>query len=585
MASTTAMFTALSGMTANSRNLDVIGNNIANVNTTAYKSNRMLFASQFARTFSIGSPPADTTGGTNPGQVGLGVAIAGTQRNFGNGTISATGDSRDLAIEGQGFFIVQRDDAQFYTRDGAFRQNSTNDLVTIAGDRVMGWTVDDRFSIDRGRLVPLNIPVGSLSIAEATQNVRMSGNLNADGPLPTRGAQVNFTGTASAGLRAIAAASPPPGAGNLVETSTRLVDIEDPLLPASGTPVFTAGQQLELTGAEKGGKDMPAARLAVTASTTIADLMAFLSRSMGIDASAGNNPDGQTPGASLDPAAGTIRLVGNPGTVNDLRIDSSDLRLLSPSGQFIRSPIVTSKPATADGESVRTTFIVYDSLGTPVELDLALVLDSKSNTGTRWRYFAASAADSDPELPLGTGTIDFDTRGRLATTEPVALTIDRAGTGALTPLAFNVFFAQGQDQLTALTSTRSELAATFRDGSPLGTLAAFAVGVDGTVSGSFTNGLTRTLGQVALAAFANDEGLVDVGANLFTTGPNSGSPQVLAPTELGSGKIVGGALELSNVELGNEFIQMILASTGYSASSRVIRTADELIQQLLVLGR
>lgn len=585
MASTTAMFTALSGMTANSRNLDVIGNNIANVNTTAYKSNRMLFASQFARTFSIGSPPGDTTGGTNPGQVGLGVSIAGTQRNFTNGTISATGDSRDLAVEGQGFFIVRRDAASFYTRDGAFRQNATNDLVTIAGDRVMGWGVDDRFNIDRGRLVPLNIPVGSLSIAEATQNVRMSGNLNADGPLPTRGAQVNFTGTASAGLRARAGASPAPGAGNLVETTTRLVDIEDPLLSGSGTPLFAAGQQLELSGAEKGGKDMPAARLAITASTTLADFMAFLSRSMGVDTTAGNNPDGRTPGASLDAVTGTVQLTGNAGSVNDLRVDSSDLRLLSSSGQFLRSPMVTAKPAAADGESVRTTFVVYDSLGTPVELDIAMVLDSKSNTGTRWRYFASSADDSDPELPIGTGLIDFDTRGRLATTAPVSLTIDRAGTGAVTPLALNISFSQGQDQVTALTSSRSELAATFRDGSPLGTLSSYAVGVDGTISGSFTNGLTRTVGQVAIATFANDEGLVDVGSNLFTTGPNSGSPQIVAPTELGSGKIVGGALELSNVELGNEFIQMILASTGYSASSRVIRTADELMQQLLVLGR
>ena len=90
MASTVAMFTGLSGLAANARNLDVIGNNIANVNTIAFKSNRMIFAPTFSRNFSLGTAPSENTGGTNPGQIGLGVSIAGTQRNFTNGSISAT---------------------------------------------------------------------------------------------------------------------------------------------------------------------------------------------------------------------------------------------------------------------------------------------------------------------------------------------------------------------------------------------------------------------------------------------------------------------------------------------------------------
>jgi flagellar hook protein FlgE len=585
MASTTAMFTALSGMNANARNLDVIGNNIANVNTTAYKQNRLLFATQFSRTFSVGTPPGDETGGTNPGQIGLGVAIAGTQRNFNTGAISATGDGRDLAIEGNGFFILDRGGRQLYTRAGAFRQNSANDLVTVNGDRVMGWGVDDRFNVVRGQLRPMNIPLGSLSIAEATENVRLSGNLNAGGALPTRGALVELWGTATEGLRAVAGASPPPGSGNVLETNTRLIDVEDPLQPGSGTPLFTAGQTILISGAERGGRVLPDARLTITATTTVQELMDFLAVAMGIDTSVGPNPDGRTPGVALDPTTGVLSISGNVGTVNDLRLDSGDVRLLSSTGEFVRAPLVAAHKASADGESVRTTMIVYDSLGTPLEVEIAMVLAAKTDAGTTWRYFASSADDSDDALPIGTGTVSFDQRGRLATTAPASLSIDRAGTGAASPLVFNVYFSQGQDQVTALTSSRSELAATFRDGSPLGTLAGFAVGADGTIVGSFTNGLIRTLGQIALATFANDEGLVDEGGSTFAMGPNSGSPQIVGPGELGSGKIVGGALELSNVDLGNEFIQMILASTGYSASSRVIRTADELMQQLLVLGR
>src|SRR2546426_10858221 len=130
MASTTALFTGLSGLAANARRLDVIGNNIANVNTTAFKSNRMTFAPTFSRNFSLGTAPSATNGGTNPGQIGLGVSIAGTQRNFSNGAISATGVATDVAIEGDGFFIVDSGGEQLYTRAGAFTRNQQNDLVT-----------------------------------------------------------------------------------------------------------------------------------------------------------------------------------------------------------------------------------------------------------------------------------------------------------------------------------------------------------------------------------------------------------------------------------------------------------------------
>ena len=141
------------------------------------------------------------------------------------------------------------------------------------------------------------------------------------------------------------------------------------------------------------------------------------------------------------------------------------------------------------------------------------------------------------------------------------------------------------DSVTSLDSNTSSLAATYQDGAPRGTLASYSVGTNGIITGAFTNGLTRTVGQVALATFANPEGLVDIGSNLFTNGPNSGTPVVGEPLSLGAGKVVGGALELSNVDLSQEFINLILASTGYSASSRVITTTDQLMQQLLVLGR
>lgn len=585
MASTTAMLTALSGLNANARSLDVIGNNVANVNTTAYKSSRIMFQTLLGRTLSSGSAPGTNSGGTNPYQIGLGVGIAGTQRNFSSGTVQSSGDQRDLAIQGNGLFIVEQSGQQLYTRAGSFRQNSANDLVGIGGERLMGYTVDQNYQIATGGLVPLNIPVGTLTIAEATRNVSFAGNLNADGDVATQGASINLLGTASTGLRAVAGASPAPTPPAVVETTTRLLDIEDPLLPGTGSPLFAEGQFLEINGAEKGGGEVSPRRLEIAVSSTLQDLMDFLRDSMGIDIDSGDNPDGATPGVALDTASGAITLTGNTGEANDLQLRSPDLRLLDENGVYLRQPFVTEKTAAADGESVRTTFVVYDSLGTPVEAELALVLESKASTGTTWRYFFESPDDSDSLQTLTTGQIRFDTDGQLADAEPISVNIDRAGTGAASPLTFDVAFAGLQDSVTALTSTKSEIAATYRDGSTLGTLTAFAVGEDGVITGTFSNGLTRTLGQVALAVFSNPEGLVDVGANLFRTGPNSGLPGVTTPTSLGAGSLVGGALEQSNVDLSEEFTKMILASTGFSANSRVIRTTDELMQQLLVIGR
>lgn len=584
MASTTALFTGLSGLNANARNLDVIGNNIANVNTTAFKSSRLLFSTMFNRTISGGTPPGDVNGGTNPFQIGLGVNTAGTQRNMTNGTISVTGDQRDMAIDGSGFFVVRRGETDYYTRDGSFRPNANNDLTSVNGDLLMGYGVDAEFNINQGSLVPLRIPLGQLTIAEATRNVRMSGNLDADGPLPTHGSRITLGGSSTTGLNVVSTATPPPATGNLLELTSLLTDIEDPQQPGSDTALWSVGQQVELRNVQKGNKLLPTAAFNITATSTVQDLMDFFAASLGIETTTGPNPDSATPGLALDPVTGILTITGNTGSANDITLDSADLRTLSATGSVVGYPLTPTKAASADGEGVRTTFMAYDSLGTPVEVNLTMALEGRSDTGTTWRYYVESP-DSSTGLQVATGTVSFDNEGQLATNTPVTVTIDRSATGAATPLSFSLSFGSTTDNVTALSDDSSEIAATFRDGSPIGTLTAFGVGGDGTISGAFSNGLTRTLGRVAVATFTNPEGLVEEGSNLFSVGANSGEPAVIGPGTFNAGRIVAGSLELSNVDLGEEFIKMILSSTGYSANSRVIKTTDELMQQLLVLGR
>lgn len=585
MATTTAFYTGLTGLAANSRTIEVVGNNIANANTTAFKSSRVSFSNLFGRTLSIGTPPGDTTGGTNPSQIGYGVQVAGTQRQMSGGAISPTGDGRDLAIDGNGFFMVEKGGQVGYTRAGGFRQNSAGDLSTVTGERLLGYAVDADYNVQRGSLTGISIPLGELTIAEATTLTRFSGNLNAGGLAATRGSEVTLGSSATAGFGLIGGATVPTTGGNALEASSLLVEIEDPAAPGSGSSIFSTGQFIELSGAQRGGTTLPTSEFAIGATSTVQDLLDFLTRALGIHDTGGPNPDGQTPGVSVDPVTGVFTVVGNTGASNAVQLDASDLRLLDAGGALVSTPFVPTTVQEADGESVRTAFIVYDSLGAPVQVEMSMVLESKGDLGTGWRYYVDSRDNSGADVRVATGVVQFDNEGRLLTTTPIGVTVDRSGTGAAPNLSFEIDLQDDSGEVTALADNTSAIAAVYRDGSPIGTLADFGIGSDGTVTGVFTNGLTRTLGQVALATFRNAEGLVDLGNNVYTVGANSGPAVEAVPGELGAGGIVSGALELSNVDLGQEFITMITASTGYSASSRVVRTADDLIQQLLLIGR
>lgn len=581
MASTTAFYTGLSGLNANARNLDVIGNNIANVNTTSYKSSRLMFSTMFSRNQSLGTAPAESTGGTNPFQVGLGVRTAATQRNMNGGTISATGDARDLAIDGEGFFIVNRNGTDLYTRAGAFRLNELNEMVNISGERLQGYGVDRNFQIQPGQLGVVQLPVGSLSIAEATTYMSLNGALNTNGPLPSRGSRVLLSGTADAGLQALPTAAPAPTAPNLIEAGTRLVDLQKP--GTTATPLFNTGDQFRLQNVVKGGMVLPTASLPVSATTTLQELATFIENTLGLITGL-VNPDGRTTGVTIDGATGQIEIVGNTGTVNDLEIEPTDLRIVNSAGVDQGVSLFAGKSIAADGESVRTSMVAYDSLGTPILLEVSIVAESKANETTRWRYTVESRDDLDGTRVVGSGFLDFDSSGELIDRTPVQISLSRAGTGAATPMTINLSFADGEGEIRAQATT-SAVNNPYRNGSSPGTLSSFSIGDDGTIVGIFTNSLSRVLGQVALANFTNPGGLEEVGGNLFRPAANSGNAVVTQPGTFGAGRILSGGLELSNVDLGDEFTKLILTSTGYSASSRVIRTADELMQQLLVLGR
>ena len=184
MSLASAMSTALTGLSASETQIDVIGNNLANANTVGFKASDVLFATQFLQTQSVGSSPTATSGGTNPQQQGLGVQVAEISPNFSQGTISTANSATDLAIQGDGFFVVQgQNGEQNYTRNGTFTTNAQNQLVTGTGNRVMGYGVNNQFQLDTSQLQPLQIPVGTAMVAKATSEATMQGALTPDGAI------------------------------------------------------------------------------------------------------------------------------------------------------------------------------------------------------------------------------------------------------------------------------------------------------------------------------------------------------------------------------------------------------------------
>ncbi|MFN9854125.1 MAG: flagellar hook-basal body complex protein, partial [Planctomycetota bacterium] len=184
MGLTSALSTALTGMNAAETQIDVLGNNLANSQTVGFKASDVVFSTQFLQTMSIGAVPTADNGGRNPRQTGLGVQIAAINQNFRQGAIEISSSATDLAIQGEGFFQVSgAQEEKLYTRNGIFRLNSSNELVTSDGFRLLGFGVDDEFNIQPTQLAPLTIPVGTQKIAQETTKVEFEGTLSPRGDL------------------------------------------------------------------------------------------------------------------------------------------------------------------------------------------------------------------------------------------------------------------------------------------------------------------------------------------------------------------------------------------------------------------
>lgn len=220
-------------------------------------------------TQNAGSPSSAEFGGENPSQLGLGAVVATIQKDFTPGAIEATGKDTDMAIDGNGFFVVQGQ-TQAFTRDGSFTLNDNNQLVTSGGDFVQGFGVDTNGNVITGALQNIQVPLGSLTKAKATTAASFQGNLNADGVVATGASDLQ----SSLEVEDTTTPGTPPAPGSL------LTNLQD---SAGGTP-FVAGDTLTLDG-KRGGRDLPPLTYTVTGASTVGDLQNFFNQGLQIDPS------------------------------------------------------------------------------------------------------------------------------------------------------------------------------------------------------------------------------------------------------------------------------------------------------------
>ena len=537
-----SLFSGVSGLKNHQLMMDVIGNNISNINTVGFKAGRATFSELFAQTLRGATSPTDTTGGTNPVQVGLGMSINTLDTLFSQGSIESTGQTTDLAIQGNGFFVVNKNGEAMYTRMGTFQFDANGRLVHPGtGAILQGKLADAMGNIPAGtRLEDLKIALDQKSAARATTTVRFSGNLNASASIANIELRGNLDPTSPVGMQ--------------VDVTTTVKD--------------SFGQNHDVV-----------VRLTNTAPNTW-DVTTV--------SATGATVSGGTATASFDPVTGQLTFSGAvPITLTStlappappMMIDLRAIDLTQNAGSSAVTGIYTE--AT---DPVNVSVSVYDSLGIRHTVTLTF---TKTATPNQWTWTAAVPAPASI-TGGGSGTITFNPNGTLASftyaggattlgidpgngASPLSITLDAGTPGAFAGIT--------QNDGTSNVTPREQ------DGYGIGSLSDVSIDQTGNIVGSFSNGTVLTLGQVMLAQFNNPGGLLREGDNMYQISGNSGTPAIVTAGEASQATIVSGALEQSNVDLADEFTKMIMAQRGFQSNARVITTSDEFLQEVVNLKR
>ena len=460
-----SLYSGVSGLQNHQTRMDVIGNNVSNVNTTGFKRGRVNFQDMISQQMAGAAKPTEEKGGVNPKEVGLGMTVASIDNVFTQGNLQSTGISTDLAIQGNGFFVMKNGEETFYTRNGAFGLDMDGTLVNPAnGMRVQGWMAEE---VNGQMLVTtaatpedLIIPVGSKDPAKETTNVNFACNLNKNTPEILEGASADdiFKGTWG--------------------TEQKIYD--------------SFGNEHMLSVSFR-------------------------------------------------------RVVGNPNQWEATVVIDQD------NADYTQTRVGLG---TTDG--VGNTFLVnFDNYG---------ALQSVTDT-------AGNVTNPEGQVVLQTSFAVTDSN------------VDEQGNPYRQTLNINLGTIGSFKDTITQSASKSTTKAFYQDGYTMGYLDNFKIDSSGIITGVYSNGTNRTIGQIAMATFANDRGLEKAGDNTYVESNNSGMARIGESGVAGKGSLMAGALEMSNVDLSEQMTDMIVTQRGFQSNAKTITTADTLLETVLSLKR
>ena len=540
-----SLTSAVTGLKNFTIQLDVLGNNLANVRTIGFKGSRVTFSD--TRSQSLTGISRGFGGGFgNQKQIGLGMTISSTDLDFTQGSLEFTGTATDLAIEGNSFFVLSDGERNRYSRAGNFFFNGQGILVSPGGLAVQGWQADANGGIDVfSPLSEIFLDTNLSSPAAKTGQVSLSGNLDA-----TLTPKVNVL---TAGIALTLSADD--------SFATGAADLND--LTQTTTPLVS-GDIIDIVGTLPDGTAVSATFTYSADGTTIDDLITVIDAAFG----------------------GTVvtSIADGKLTLTDVVAgDSTTTLTLSSAADISLSAFDT----TVDGftGTVSTSVAIFDSLGDSHNL---VITFTNTEVENQWTWVASFVGGEETIVDGGSGSIQFDDNGAV-----VAFDVDGAATGiVIEPGTGGAQFTveldvQGGLEFSGMTQFASDptLLVRNQDGRPTGSLLRYAIDTTGAITGIFSNETNITLAQIALAEFPNPVGLLRSGNGIYDVTSSTGRPIIGAAGEQFSSSILSGSLEMSNVDLVKQFTDMIVTQRGFQANARVVTTADQILDETIRLKR
>ncbi len=628
-----SLFSGVSGLQSHQIAMDVESNNIANVNTIGYKYSRANFADLLAQTNQIATAPQNELGGKNAVQVGLGATVSSITRIHSQGSIQNTDKNTDVAIQGDGFFVVSSDGGSTYkyTRSGDFKFDAEGNFVDNNGFIVQGWLRDENTGqVDSTAPISnIVIPPGLTTPANASTEVVIKANLNSGGQIkpssPTREIDaagnitladgrtilttdgnyasylddmgVMFSASGSAFNLASAATGPGVGGDGIFISTDGGATYAEFRYTSNAADVNVAGTAAPGVATPPLQADGTAsANVDVFYFNTTEDLRQAMENHMN-STSAGAEVTINNQGKfEISNAAGATDLaiavaeISDTDTAPNTTFTSNFATL---GGNILAGSLATKQSQAVTASTHSASIDIYDSLGSKHTLRIDFrKASSNATTGSTWNYIISVPKPADiggtppnENIIDPAGVINFDTQGAISGyTIP---SIDFTGNNGSKPnqaIALDFGTIDGFDGITSFDNP-SKTSGISQDGFPGGDLLGIRIDQSGTLVGSFSNGRSFGLGQISMAKFSNNEGLVADGSNVYLQSANSGDPIIGTAATAGRGFMQAAALEASNVDLSKSLTNLIIIQRGYQANGKTITTSDTLLETLIGLKR